>query len=438
MFLDKNLFLKNSSYIFNKSCKYNEPKQMRINHTLISILFLIISLTFYLEVAASDDISWAVQIIDEDGVGGNGYCPIIIDSKNNPQMVYTGIIPPYVYGITRNAIWNGLTWNIEEVKDYSTAFSIALDSNDETHIVYGDWETGLVYASHTRSNWRTQVVDENGSFGELVLDSNNQPHIAYTNGQELKYAYLEGGVWTIQLVDRYEDIPPHLSIALDTNKNPYILYTAETSKLAFQNGFDWSIQSLTNFTNLGSIHDLGNIVIDSNDNPRFIYRKVYSDNEITRDLVYASWDGSKWDTQIVDSEVSMNNLAAFLTLDSHNLPHISYIKNSNELMYSYWKNQTWNILPLGENVTSDHVCYLALDSNDNPHISFRVLYRDTYYHSHSYIKYATATINPKPAEPDSFTETTLFLISTILASITVIAIIYTYKHRNTKKGLDVS
>ena len=128
-----------------------------------------------------------------------------------------------------------------------------------------------MYAVWTGSNWSIQTVDENGtSYGSVILDSSNNPHIAYTDGQVLKYARWTGNNWNIQTVDIYDGIS-YSSLALDSKNIPYILYTAESSKLAVYNNSSWSIQTISNISNLSDIHRFGNIVIDSEDNPHFIY-----------------------------------------------------------------------------------------------------------------------------------------------------------------------
>jgi len=160
---------------------------------LLVLCFAVVSSSqIVLVKTANYDTSWNVQTVDETGAGyGNGYCPIVVDSSNNPHIAYSGYdYPPHQYDIVRYAIWKGSGWNVQTIKDYHTAFGLVLDTNDNPHLLFGEHGGGsLRYASWTGSNWSIQTVDENDTgFGSVVLDSFGSPHIAYTDGQVLKYA----------------------------------------------------------------------------------------------------------------------------------------------------------------------------------------------------------------------------------------------------------
>ncbi|UCC58555.1 MAG: hypothetical protein JSW14_01145 [Candidatus Bathyarchaeum sp.] len=377
-------------------------------------------------VLADNGISWTVQTVDEKGQRyGNGYIPIVLDSSNNPHIAYTVFdYPPYTYAIVSYASWNGSGWTTQIIEEYKTAYSLTLDADDNPHILYGG--ESLIYASWTGTNWYNQTVDENGGgYGVVVLDSSGNPNIAYTNGQVLKYANWTGDGWDIQTLDTFDGIPFFLSFALDPNNTPYILYTAESSKLAVYDVTSWNIQTVYD---LSGIEGFESMALDSEGYPHFIYKELYGD-PTTRHLEYVSWNGAAWTAQTVDPDVSYNR--AFLALDSHDYPHISYISDYPEqLMYAYWTGTVWNIQTVG-NSTADSSSYLALDTNDYPHISFRFQPRpDARLWP---IMYATATINAEPTEPPSttFSDSTLLLISAIVIAVTTVAIVYVWKrHRS--------
>ena len=82
---------------------------------------------------------------------------------------------------------------------------------------------------------------------------------------------------------------------------------------------------------------------------------------------------AEWEISIVDSAI-VSWMYTSLALDSNNNPHISYIGPG--IKYAYWDGN-WHT----ERVDGGEGCAsIALDSNDNPHIS--------YYDNRGYLKYA--------------------------------------------------
>lgn len=98
---------------------------------------------------------------------------------------------------------------------------------------------------------------------------------------------------------------------------------------------------------------------------------------------YASWNGSKWNIQTVDSSGGSDSS---LALDSSNQPHISYYTD-DYLKYAKLNGTTWTV-----QIVDSHNRFtglwksnsIAVDSNNNPHI----VYGET---SGNVVKYATWT-----------------------------------------------
>ena len=175
--------------------------------------------------------------------------------------------------------WNGSVWNTQKLAD-GTAYDLALDKNNNPHILLDGADRGLLYSSWAVQNWTTQTVDRNGTyfgrFGALALDSAGNPHIAYTDDNKLvKYAGWTGASWDIQTVGiSQSDYGPRVSIAIDSNNTVYLMYGSSTDvKLAVQNDSNWAIQTVTS-----DMDSLGNIVLDSKDYPHFIYAHDFSES----------------------------------------------------------------------------------------------------------------------------------------------------------------
>ena len=58
---------------------------------------------------------------------------------------------------------NGSAWNTERVVG-GTVFGLALDANNNPHILLDGDESGLLYTSWKGQNWTTQTVDKNGTY----------------------------------------------------------------------------------------------------------------------------------------------------------------------------------------------------------------------------------------------------------------------------------
>ena len=159
--------------------------------------------------------SWTVQTVDEDASGiGYGFCPIAVDSNNNPHIAYSGAPQ------TRYASWNGSGWTTQQLSSTAFVHDLALDANGNPYITLGNY-----YAMWNGSGWDTQAfTSDGGVFSSLAFDSSDNPHIAYITGDELKYASQSGSNWTIQTVTTVKNLPSidmRLSLALDSSDTPY-------------------------------------------------------------------------------------------------------------------------------------------------------------------------------------------------------------------------
>ncbi len=277
-------------------------------------------------------------------------------------------------------------WSLQVVDEKATlqGVSLAVDSVGNPHIAYSDRsDTGLIvmkYASLAGTNWNIQTVD-NGSAGSLALDSAGNPHIAYAGtSSELKYASWNGMNWVIQTVDPPSDSPQTSPVrvslqylALDANDRPFIVYDVNSDvKLATEETSSWSIQTVISNESIS----LGNFVVDSRGYPRFTYVLDGTPDS----LMYASWNGSAWSTQTIDKVLSRSK---FIALDSNDNPHITYIsKNYNlsrPVTYAVWNGTAWGfqtLNQLGAGWLFDFSAPLVLDHQGNFHMAY-LMVRDT-------------------------------------------------------------
>jgi hypothetical protein len=349
--------------------------------SILLLLSVLLILSFVVQAQA--DSTWSVQTVDENGNGIG--LSMALDSKDNPHLCYTA----YVNGYYRNpkyltyASWNGSDWSIQNVTGdvgrvgYS---GLALDSNNNPHIAYS-WGK-LMYVSWTGEDWSIQTVDPEGGEGSLFLDSTDNPHIVYggANGA-LKYAVLKDSNWSIQIVDTEEGLESTRSLfesapslALDSNDHPHVIYGYSTGngnttvKYAMWNGSSWNSQTVISNADVF----FGNIALNSRGYPHFTYFNRTTYPTINGLLMYASWNGADWNTQVVDS-ITDEVDPGFLSFDSNNNPQVSYLNDVNHnvvLMYAEWTGTSWGIQTVDSSFIVMGFRSMVLDSSGNPCIGY--------------------------------------------------------------------
>jgi hypothetical protein len=184
---------------------------------------------------------WVVETVDSEGEVG-GYSSIAIDANNCVHIsYYDGTMNQFTYRDSlKYAYWDGSSWSIETVDDAADIgrfTSIAIDSHNFPHISYIDYEESILrYTRWTGSSWDNQEISpvshlnenlyEYGSGTSLALDSNDNPHIVFINGINygLKYARWDGESWLIKDVRDVRQVFLYVSLELDSEDLPHITY----------------------------------------------------------------------------------------------------------------------------------------------------------------------------------------------------------------------
>ena len=247
----------------------------------------------------------------------------------------------------------------------------------------------MILPIHATSPWWIQVVDSTdnvGYYSSIALDFNGNPHIAYSDmsNWDLKYASWSGSEWKIQVVDSLERVGifPSMapSLAIDSSGNPHISYIDDENanlKYASWTGSAWSIQTVDSQGNVGGYTSLK---LDRFDKPHICY-------QANLDLKYASWTGSQWEIQTVDSEGYVGFFCS-LSLDFNGNPRISYCDTTNinssnvVLKFAAWTGSGWDVQIVDSAGDVGRFDSLALDSSGNAHISY-------YDGMNGYLKYAS-------------------------------------------------
>jgi hypothetical protein len=146
-------------------------------------------------------------------------------------------------------------------------------------------------------------------------------------------------------------------------------------------------------------------------------------------LMMQAHAGSAWSIQIVDTKANVGGSS--IALDSANNPHIAYSDyvNSNvNLMYASWAGSTWNTQTVDSNESVISVVSMALDSGDNPHLSYfrvhpgQVAYK---YGDLMYAKLAAFT-------PLSASQLTVIVAVVVVVILAVLFLVYRIRRKGAK------
>ncbi len=254
----------------------------------------------------------------------------------------------------------------------------------------------LLQACEYSPKWQTEMVDgENSSVGKftsLALDSNGNPHITYydEDNKKLKYAHKDMNGWHTETVGNTEDAGV---IAVDSNNIPHISYRDSSNKYlkyGYRDSEGWHIETVDN---KGLVSGYIAIALDANRQPHIVYVNNiqnilghYQEQDYYRsELKYARKDATGWHIETADSTGWQSEILFLsLALDSHNNPHISYYSYTDlwpharpgwgSLMYAHHDSSEWivaDINPDNEVSVGSYGCNsIALDSKNNIHISY--------------------------------------------------------------------
>jgi len=266
---------------------------------------------------------------------------LALDTTDTPHICF-----PHgpIFYLTRD---DSLEWQCEQL-EYSGAVrytSLALDGEGSPHIAHSiDLGNSLAYASRPDSVWGIEILESGnntGWFVSLKLDADGNPHISYARKDPhlLMYASVdETDDWSFQVIDSLSDQCMSTSLALSGEDIPHISYNAGYElRYAYLAGSEWHIETV-DACDSGSFGWGTSIALDSADQPHIAYCLVDENY-----LLYASWDGSDWQHELVDTLPGyiLRRGDPDLVLDTLDRPHIAYWAGypDHDLRYA-WNNGT--------------------------------------------------------------------------------------------------
>ena len=296
-------------------------------------------------------------------------------------------------------VWNGEKWLahwVDGASDVGLGTSLALSPRGAPSISYfNDTNDMLKIARALGNTWSIRDVTPGftmGMYASLKIDSGGKPHLAYydNNYGDLIYTTTDiNGNWIYTLVDRgkclnddctlNEDVGQYVSLALDQSNNPHISYydaTNQDLKYAFITSGAWAKLTM-DWT--GDVGRFTSIVIGPDNRPAIAYYDFT--NKDLKYLFKTPIDAWAEKPDLVDG---LGDMGQFLSLakDSLGNPHICYYDASNQDLKYAWNllssaTPGWNVetvdfgaAPATTNWITGKYCSLAIDSANNPHISY--------------------------------------------------------------------
>ena len=178
------------------------------------------------------------------------------------------------------------------------------------------------------------------------------------------------GGWSTEVVVSTGDVGWHASLSFDSENMPHVSFSDKTMpglRYASWTGSSWLVEVVDSLTTT----EATSLAIDSKDRPHIAYRDY-----VNNDTKYAHWTGSSWEIEVVDSE-NQSGLRVSLAVDSNDSPHLAYYSSCDDskpplLRYANKTSVSWQVATLHSVEYCDGSSYtsIALDSHDRPHMAY--------------------------------------------------------------------
>lgn len=171
---------------------------------------------------------------------------IAVDSAGRPHIAYQAerMVPTYRQVLVY-AYFDGAAWQIEELGGGGSASAIALDADDQPHIVHVLTTGGLEYLQYDDGTWERETPPVLAPFGftplSLALDSDGEAHVVFEDSGTRRPSYASSTSDWIP-VELAASTGPGGSLALDALDRPHValpLTEIGTVRYAHFDGAQW-------------------------------------------------------------------------------------------------------------------------------------------------------------------------------------------------------
>ena len=236
--------------------------------------------------------------------------------------------------------------------------SLAIDHNDNPHIAYYDYDfKDLRYAYYENGIWTIDIVDSIGDAGSdcsIAVDSQGRPHISYQQRYlgyhwSLKYATLSDTGWSRTMVATSYDtsiaeIGEYCSITINNSDYPCISYTQKYPHkivLAFKDVNGW------HFSDVNEVYQpyYTKIRLENGEIPIIGYHRLGTQNENILEVAFLNPADSSWNIITLPDTVERISYGHLVGFDTDNLGNVYYVyfNADSDLQLAVYDGQNWNI-----------------------------------------------------------------------------------------------
>ena len=342
-------------------------------------VFILALLTLgYSREAQGQTRTWTSEMPDSSGRATS----LVADNDGNVHISYSDDRANVKYGFRSVTDGHWYTMTIGTTGAIST--TIKVDSQGDPHICYTSRK--LKYAFLDKKKWQTQDIGTDTSPAQftcsLAISPDGTPHVAWYKDQNpdgsifahLRFARLQDGVWLVRTLDFDAQTGKWSSMTIGRDGNPYVSYDAFVKgdiKVAHWDGKAWHFQIIDSRGigregqyNIG----MGNsIALDSQG---LVHVSYFTESQ----LRYAHPKENGWAVETVERVNPLSGWASFrssIALDRKGRPHICY-EDAGVVKLASWDGSRWQIQLISER-GQEQLRYssITIDANDTIYVAYR-------------------------------------------------------------------
>jgi hypothetical protein len=304
-----------------------------------------------------------------------GATAIAADAADNIHIAYWSDFD----GAVKYALKNGAVWEVPIILDPANVgpanvyVSLALSANGDPHVCFNLSNGNLRHAWKVNGAWNVETIVsgcDQYSYVEIVIDPSNVLHVLYTTGyfgNTLQYITKTGTAWSTSIqVDTGSTYPGRMALAMDSKGTLHALCIT-TAGMAYINKPKNAAWNAVKY--IDNHHSMWpSLAIDQSDVVHVAYYN-HDSNCIQYAMKSANnqWQIPKTIVQNI-STYGMNSIAV---TKSGNVA-LAYYDTTAEALFIIWKSgSTWGDIQTIDAVNdSGAYCHLIIDSHNTPHVSY--------------------------------------------------------------------